>query len=179
MIGWRALTDDASARRPVERPWAYLITFSCYGTRLHGRDPYSVDRRRNGWKTPYLSPSASLHQHRQKALSEPPAKLNNHERETVLEAIIDVCEHDGFDLHAAHVRSDHVHVVVGGDAEASRILQRIKVYSSRALNRRFGHKKHRWTTHGSTVHLWHPQKVSEAVDYVVNQQGRPMAHYVQ
>lgn len=75
------------------------------------------------------------------------------------------------------MRSDHVHVVVSADAEPSLLLQRLKTYASRALNRRFGRKRRRWTAHGSTVYLWDPRKVSEAIDYVLNQQRVPMARY--
>ena len=36
-------------------PLAYLITFSCYGTRLHGDHPESVDRRHNVPQAPFLA----------------------------------------------------------------------------------------------------------------------------
>lgn len=54
-------------------------------------------------------------------------------------------------------------------------MAKLKAYASRSLNRLFRDKRKRWTRHGSTVWLWEPRKVDEAVDYVVRQQGRPLA----
>ena len=56
-------------------------------------------------------------------------------------------------------------------------MAKLKAYASRSLNRLFGGKAKRWTKHGSTVWLWEPHKVNEAVDYVVRQPGRPLAVY--
>ena len=169
------MPDSERAERPANRPWAYFITFSCYGTRLHGRDPYSVSRRQNGWKTPLVAPSKDLLEQSRRSLREEPVRLNAEERQVVLDAIIGVCDHCGFDLYAAHVRSDHVHVVVEARDDVARLLLRFKAYASRALNRRFGAKARRWTEHGSTVHLWRRDKVDEAIDYVLHRQGAAMA----
>ena len=46
-----------------------------------------------------------------------------------------------------------------------------------SYERLLGAKAKRWTKHGSTVWLWEPNKVDEAVDYVVLRQGRPLAVY--
>jgi hypothetical protein len=52
-------------------------------------------------------------------------------------------------------------------------LNTFKCYSTRALNR-----KHRtWERHGSTLYLWTPEEISNAVRYVVSKQGEPMAVY--
>jgi hypothetical protein len=52
-----------------------------------------------------------------------------------------------------------------------------KAYASRWLNRlRLDEpNRKRWTRHGSTRWLWKPQHVSAAVQYVVAEQGDPMA----
>ncbi len=44
-------------------------------------------------------------------------------------------------------------------------------------DRLLGTKAKRWTKHGSTVWLWEPYKVDQAMDYVVRRQGRPPAVY--
>lgn len=81
-------------------------------------------------------------------------------------------------LHAAHVRQDHVHVVLAGEGPPERMLGKLKAYGSRALNRAFGLRKRRWSRHGSTRWLWAPQQVDDAVHYVVNEQGEPGGSYV-
>ncbi len=70
-----------------------------------------------------------------------------------------------------------MHLVVSADVEPEAVMAKLKAYASRSLNRLLGAKAKRWTKHGSTVWLWEPNKVDEAVDYVVRRQGRPLAVY--
>lgn len=56
-------------------------------------------------------------------------------------------------------------------------MHKLKAYAGRALNQNYGKKNHRWTRHGSTAYIWKALQVDSAVDYVVRQQGRPMAVY--
>ena len=41
-------------KRPGAEPWAYLLTFACYGERLHGDQRGSVDPNHNGFLTAYI-----------------------------------------------------------------------------------------------------------------------------
>lgn len=53
----------------------------------------------------------------------------------------------------------------------------IKSYASRRLNE-MGldePRRKRWARHGSTRWLWNPENVSDAIRYVVDEQGEPMA----
>jgi REP element-mobilizing transposase RayT len=158
-------------------PIAYFITFSCYGKRLHGEGAETVDRRRNAYDTPFVPPSVAIAEIEEAAMTHPPFILEVGQREIVLRAIQEVCSYRTWRLWAAHVRSDHVHVVAGGQHPAERIMNDFKAYASRALNRRAPGEAGgpRWARHGSTVYLWTPTDVSAAVDYVIRQQGEPMA----
>ena len=98
-------------------------------------------------------------------------------RAAVLEAFRQHCEHDGWVLHAAHVRTNHFHIVVTADPLPERVLGRLKAYASRALNSEFGRRQKYWSRHGSTVRIWSRTGVEDTVDYVVRRQGRPMAVY--
>ena len=83
-------------------------------------------------------------------------------------------------LHAAHVRTRHVHSIVSGDEEPDEMIRRLKSKASKALNRRGlddGRRK-RWARGGSKPHLWTAKQFWDAMDYVLLQQGRPMAVYV-
>jgi hypothetical protein len=55
-----------------------------------------------------------------------------------------------------------------------------KSYASRSLNRLLhdGADRKRWARHGSTRWLWKDQDVREAIRYVVEEQGEPMAVFV-
>ena len=163
--------------RPAKRPWAYFMTFSCYGTRLHGRQAGSVDRHHNAWKGRYLEPSRGLKDHERRALRNPRARLDRQQRHAVLQAIREVCRHEGWTLHAAHVRTNHVHVVVSAESRPETALAKLKAYASRSLNHLTGAKLERWTRHGSTRWLWEPKQVDQAAHYVVKQQRHPMETY--
>jgi REP element-mobilizing transposase RayT len=95
------------------------------------------------------------------------------QREIVLRAMLEVCQHRGWTMLTAHVRTEHVHVVVDADTNPERITNALKSYASRALN-----CQRTWARHGSTLYLWTPVEITNAVRYVVSKQGEPMAVYV-
>ncbi len=94
----------------------------------------------------------------------------------VLGAIQEVCSFRGWTLFAAHVRSTHVHVVLGGSVEVSYAIRDFKAYSSRALNG--GGQRRRWARGGNVLLLRDAGAVRAAVRYVVEGQGAAMAVYV-
>lgn len=177
MLCFGALAADVLPERPVTRPWAYLITVSCYGTRLHGRRAGAVDRLHNAWGGRYLEEKRALRDYERSVMRHPSVRLNGDEQRAVLTVIREVCRHEEWFLHAAHVRSNHVHVVVSARTEPEPVMKKLKAHSSRVLNRQFGKKDPRWTRHGSTAWIWEAVNVDAAVDYVVWRQGAPMAVY--
>jgi REP element-mobilizing transposase RayT len=100
-------------------------------------------------------------------------------RDAVLEAIQEVCEHRGWSLLAAHVRSNHVHTVVAAEVPPERVMSDFKAYASRRLNQMEldAPKRKRWTRHGSTRWLWKPRHISAAMQYVVAEQGEAMSAF--
>jgi REP element-mobilizing transposase RayT len=167
-------------------PLAYLITFTCYGTWLHGKDPFSVDRDHNIPWTPFVAANCKREESEQRRMDQPPYELDAPRRQVVLNAIREVAEHRGWELYAAHVRTTHVHVVVGagssvGAASVSerreKIMNDFKGYASRGLNKAGfeNSERKRWTRHGSNPYLWEPRDVEAAVHYVLHEQGEPMA----
>jgi len=106
--------------------------------------------------------------------------LDHVARTVVLSAIRRHCAYRGWNLLAAHVRSNHVHTVIEADALPERIINELKSYASRELNRS-GHDtpdRKRWARHGSTRWLWKPEHVKHAVQYITDEQGEPMALFV-
>jgi len=155
----------------------YLLTFTCYGARLHGDELGSVDREHNVPGTPYASPDAvRLTSTKERMIGEP-FRLDATRRGIVLAGIQTGCERRAWDLLAVHVRSNHVHVVLAAEEKPAKILEGLKAYASRALNRtwldRVGTR--RWTRHGSTRYLWKDSEVEASIDYVVRGQGETMA----
>src|SRR6476661_4955052 len=93
-------------------PLAYFITFTCYGTWLHGDERGSVDDEHNAPESPVLSPDPERHARERMDLTEPPYHLDSPRRRVTREALCEICVRKGWVLHAVHVRSNHVHIVV-------------------------------------------------------------------
>ncbi|UCG33913.1 MAG: transposase [Phycisphaerales bacterium] len=154
----------------------YLLTWTCYGTWLHGDRRQSVDREHNIPNTPRLAPHAAKEAAASRRLRHPPYKLNDRAREVTLHAIAEVCRYRQWKLWAAHVRSKHVHVVVTAAEAPERVMKDLKAYASRALTRGAVDDcpGRRWTRHGSTRYINAQLSLDAAIDYVLNQQGEPM-----
>jgi REP element-mobilizing transposase RayT len=113
-------------------------------------------------------------------MNQPPYEMASGSRAIVLQTLVEVCSHRGWSLLAAHVRTNHVHVIVEAEVPPERVMNDFKAYASRALNRFDGNEsgRRRWAHHGSTRWLWKDQDVREAVRYVVEQQGEPMGGFL-
>lgn len=160
-------------------PLAYFITFTTYGTWLHGRAPGSVDRAHNRPGTPWLAADPGLEAACRARLRQQPYLLDEPRRRVVLRTIREVTAHRGWKLWAAHVRSNHVHVVVTAAVRPEKVMADLKAWASRRLREEFGEPadRDRWTQHGSTRWLNDEKSLSRAVAYVVDQQGESLAYY--
>jgi REP element-mobilizing transposase RayT len=157
---------------------AYFITFSTYGTWIHGDERGSVDHEHSTVGEALLPASAELEHAREALMTDPEYRMEAAERETVLTAIRQHAEFRGWFLRAAHVRTNHVHLVVIGNAKPERMMTEFKAYASRAINRVSGDvKRKHWTRHGSTRWLHTEESVRRAIEYTVDEQGTPMAVY--
>jgi REP element-mobilizing transposase RayT len=160
-------------------PLACFITFTTYGTWLHGRTPGSVDREHNVPGTPLLPPSAGRESARRGQMRQSAYLLDDARRQVVLRTVLEVARHRGWRLWAAHVRSNHIHVVVSAAVRPEKVLMDFKAWASRRLREAFGEDadRDRWTQHGSTRYLWDEASVEGAVAYALEEQGDPMARY--
>ena len=160
-------------------PLAYFITFTCYGTWLHGKKSGSVDRFNNTPGTAFLPSNSKRTGLVKKKMSETPYFLDEPRRRIVLQTIIEVCNYRQWVLLAAHVRSNHVHCVIHAILQPEQIMNTIKSYASRHLNKADldgdSYRINKWTRHGSTRYLWKEAEVEATIQYVVNEQGLPMA----
>ena len=157
----------------------YLITFGCYGTHLHGDDRGSVDRRHNQPGTRVMAPDDRLIAAERYLMDQPAYRLDAQRRDIVLNAIRKTCEHRGWTLLAAHVRTEHVHAVIASREPPEKVMLDLKRYASRALNLASldASERKRWARHGSTQSLRSPEAVSAAVRYVVEGQGEEMSFF--
>jgi hypothetical protein len=158
----------------------YLVTFTCYGARLHGDPRGSVDRHHNRVGAPIRDREPPLLQFERDRLTQSPYLLDEPRREIVLSSIVSVCRYRGWALLAAHVRENHVHAVVCAECLPARIPLDLKTYASRALNLKMldSPDRKRWTRHFSVRMVPDLAACERAIRYVATKQGEPMALYV-
>ncbi len=165
---WRSIPDNV--------PAAYLITYHTYGTWLHGREAGSVDDEHNIPGEPYIGPRPALERHERDELQGAPVTLNEAQRRVVERAVREVAQHRGWEIHALHVRTNHVHVVLSAKDSPERVLNDFKSYATRRLREAnlAAADAPVWTRHGSTRYLWQEASIAAACDYVVEGQGEPL-----
>jgi REP element-mobilizing transposase RayT len=110
-------------------------------------------------------------------MEQPPYRMNAQRRQAVLASIVNRCSQQNWNLLAAHVRTNHIHLVIEGAVRPERIMRTLKSYASVCLNqiKLDEPARKRWARHGSTRWLWEPENVSAAMRYVVDEQGERMA----
>lgn len=153
---------------------AYLITFRCYGTWLHGDERGSVDRRfYNRVGTSKIQPDREMVYRKAAQLKHDPFVLGSREREVVKRAIEEVCRVRGYSLFGLNVRTNHVHLAASNSGEPERMMDSFKAYATKALRTAglLAENQKAWSRHGSTRYLWTEEHIGQAVEYVMNGQG--------
>ncbi len=161
----------------AQAPLAYFITFTTYGTWLPGRNPGWVDRRNNQYGSPIPQPDPEKESAQRAKMRQPEYRLDDGRRAIVLKTLLEVAAHRKWQMLAAHVRSNHLHIVVRTAEKPEKVMADFKAWASRRLREAFGEDaaRDRWTQHGSTKYLWTKESVVEKLEYVVHGQGAPMA----
>ncbi len=157
----------------------YLITFACYGSHLHGDEAGSVDRKHNVPGGRLVEANPQRREVKLAQMDQLPYSMDEKRRGEVLAAIINRCLNRGWNLLAAHVRTNHVHVLIDADAQPERLMNDLKAFASRRLNELGvdGADRKRWARHGSTRYLWKREDMLAALTYVLDKQGEQMAIY--
>jgi len=159
----------------VSRPVAYLITFTTYGSWLHGGERPSVDDEHSEHGAEYIGQNSARKEWEKANQKENKFELNECGREIVLKEVLDVCKCRSWHGHAVHVRSNHVHVVVTGECRPEKMLCGFKANATLALKAAGFKREKFWTSHGSTRYIWSDAGLVEAVHYVEHEQGEMMA----
>ena len=152
-------------------PLAYFITFTCYGTWLSHEKEISVNIKKNTFGTRFLA--KYLVEDYKNLNKASPVLLDSNDRNIILNTLKEVSDLKNWSLLAAHVRTNHVHVIINASEKPEIILNTFKAYATRNLNKKTIIKK-RWTRHGSTRYLWNVESVEAAIKYVIEEQGEPM-----
>ena len=154
---------------------AWLLTFSCYGNWLPGDRRGHVDHTREG-RTFRAPPSRPLEAWVAPRLRHPPCLLDAAARVVIDASIRDQCARAGWALHALHVRTNHVHVIVSSSDSPERMMTHLKAWATRRLREAamIADDMRPWARHGSTAPLRTAKAVEAACRYVVEGQGAPL-----
>lgn len=161
-------------------PLAYFITFRTYGSFLHGDARKSVDPQHNIIDTPRMQPCKSFNRVMKKGCLESEFILNDTQRKTVLNSIIETCDYNHWHLYATHVRSNHIHIVLHSEKTVENTMGKIKCYATKYLKKYHDELLWResfWARHGSTEYIFKAEDIYPVMHYVIEEQGKPMALY--
>jgi len=156
---------------------AYMLTFGTYAARLHGDERGSWHHRLG-----FVPANAQLHAEQERRVVGGAVTLDERERRVVLEELRRTCSYRGWRIIAAHVRAQHVHLVVAAaDVPESVLLRELKAWTSRRLHEHDAHlaAPRVWARGGNAVRLWTDTEVEAAKRYVLDQQGTPMAWFAE
>jgi REP element-mobilizing transposase RayT len=159
-----------------EHPLAYLVTFTTYGSWLHGDERGSIDAGHAAFESPRVEANLTRYAAMAQHMRSRAVLLDARLREAVESAIRDVCEHKGWRLEAINVRTNHVHVVVGAPIRPEVVLTSFKAWATRRCRAKglLAANQKLWTRHGSTRYLWTERDIQQAATYVVEAQGEPL-----
>ena len=163
----------------ADQPLAYFLTFTTYGTWLHGQSPGSVDDEHNEVGSKFVEPNPKRRAANREQMTQEPYLLDSRRRKVVRDAIIEECRFRGWTLHALHVRNNHVPLVVSAQREPEFVMRACKANASERLNQTGFETadRKRWTAHRSTRYLWSETAVAEKVHYTLHGQGDVMEVY--
>ena len=154
-------------------PLAYLITFRCYGTWLHGDARGSTDRYHNRYGTPLIQPSQRWLRHNARTLKHDSVELDAMQRAAVEMAIRETCAVRSWLLRAVNVRTNHIHTVVSAGCRPEPVLSAFKANATRIMKEKacWTNEYSPWSEGGSMRYLWTELSIERAIEYVVDGQG--------
>ncbi|GHT15665.1 hypothetical protein FACS1894170_13200 [Planctomycetales bacterium] len=154
-------------------PLAFLLTFTTYGTWLHGSKKGSVDPLHNKYGEDFVEDDTEREKQEFAKLKHQPVYLTSQERETIEAAIREACEFRHWHLLEINVRTNHVHVVVHADETPKKIIEKLKMRATTMMNEKAraagSCPRTLWTRGGSGRYLWNETAVQAACQYVREQ----------
>ena len=150
-------------------PLAYFITWTIYGTFLHG------DRRwwrQNGQQK---LPRPRLEYWQRDRLKHEVILLSDRHRQIVKAKVVEHCQIRKWKLWIANPRSNHVHVVVASPGHlGTTVRDQLKANGTGALRKHDPKFRDRpvWTTKGDIELIWTEDELERVVEYAGEAQDR-------
>ena len=154
-------------------PLPYLISYTCFGTRLHDNFVGSnkitgLIRRNHGQKN-----------HERRLVKQGGYSLDNRKAAIALSAIRETAAQRNWNLLACHMDQTHVHVVVIADQKPERVMGDLKSSSSRALTKAgcVCQSGKRWASGGGKQNLRNYYYLLQSIGYTIDKHDKPLASY--
>ena len=150
---------------------AYFLTWTTYGTWLHGDERGSVDDEHNRFGEPVVEADDVRRRRVAGQMAEGRFVLDGRGRAVVERAVLDHAEVRRWRVDALAVRSNHVHVVVAAPSYSPEtVAGQFKSWATRRLREAglIEGRRRVWTKMGSTRRISTEASRAAAVDYVLN-----------
>jgi hypothetical protein len=148
-------------------PLAWYITWTTYGTWLHG------DPRGSHLGVVFIPADAVLEAAMRAQMTEDALYLTYLQRSIVDAAVVAECAAQEWILHQRNVRTNHVHVVVSAAMDGEKVRSRLKAIASDALSTDAGlpmggknGRRRWWTEKGNVVPVETERSLEEIGTYV-------------
>jgi len=141
-----------------DQPLAFHITFGTYGSRLHGDERGTVERRRNKPGDPIVGRDDDWRRVEAARLKFDPRLLGRPQRGVIEGILPAICKKGGWTFHIAAARPDHVHLLLtaqpGAESDVTRRL--VKRWLSEELSKRWplAAGERWWSVGGSVKWVW-------------------------
>jgi len=147
---------------------AYFLTWTTYGTWLHGNPKGSVDRHNAACGMEFHPPNRDWEQASRNRMKHPKVVLSPKARKVVERTVCQHCEYRAWELIAVNCLPTHIHLIVSADeVTPERVMTELKAYATRALRReKLIEKGKVWTRGGSTRYLHSESALNSTIRYV-------------
>ena len=124
----------------------YFITWGTYGMWLPG-DERGWYLSKQGWQLP----DAFIKERAARSMSEEAVILIWAQRKEVERQIAETCQYRKWHLHVTNARSTHVHAVITAAAEAEKVRDDLKAWTTRRLKEKFDANREHWWAVGAFI----------------------------
>ena len=156
-----------------DEPIAFLLTWTCYGTWLHGDERGSVDDDHGRRGQPFAPFNPVRETVRARQLKHDPYHLEAARRGVVHKTILEVCNHRGWTCKTLNVRTNHVHAVISHANKPGKAMSDLKAWCTRRLReaKLLDKTAPAWAEGGSVKWIWTDEQLDRVGAYVRDGQG--------